>query len=399
MRILMVLTYYRPHISGLTIYTERVARALARRGHQVTVLTSRFDRRLPAQESLEGVEIIRPWVIARVSKGVLMPTIGWWATQLVSSHDAISIHLPQFDAPGIALRGRLFRKPTILTYHCDLSLPPTVFNRVANQVVHAANHLAAGAAHQIVAYTRDYAENSPFLARYLSKVTVIPPPVEVAEVSEEEVAIFRSRHGLNHQRVIGMAARLAAEKGVEYLLEALPAVMERYPDLRVLFAGPHQNVLGEDAYARKLLPIIARLGNHWKFLGTLDPRAMATFFRACDVTVLPSINSTESFGLVQIESMMCGIPVVASALPGVRQPVRSTGMGRIVPPIDGRALAEAILEILDHPEAYRQSGQDLQALYSPEAVAAQYELHFLELQRRLAVHGSRHVVGPSRQVK
>ncbi len=395
MRILIVLTYYRPHVSGLTIYTERVARALARRGHQVTVLTSRFDRRLPARESLEGVEIIRPWVMARVSRGVLMPTIGSWASLLVPSHDAISIHLPQFDAPGIALRGRLFRKPTLLTYHCDLSLPPTAFNHLANQVVHAANHLAAGAAHGIVAYTRDYAENSPFLARYLNKVTVIPPPVEVAEVSEEEVEIFRSCHGLNHHRVIGMAARLATEKGVEYLLEALPAVLERYPDLQVLFAGQNQNVLGEEAYARKLLPIIARLGNHWKFLGTLDPRAMATFFRACDVTVLPSINSTESFGLVQIESMMCGRPVVASALPGVRQPVRNTGMGRLVPPRDGRALAEALLEILDHPEAYDKPTQDLQAVYAPDAVAARYEQQFLELERQLAVQGSRHNSGPS----
>jgi len=90
---------------------------------------------------------------------------------------------------------------------------------------------------------------------------------------------------------------------------------------------------------------------------------------------------------------------VASALPGVRQPVRSTGMGRVVPPRDGRALAEALLEILDHPEAYRKPGQDLQAVYSPDAVSAQYELHFLELQRQLAVHGSRHVASPSRQVK
>jgi glycosyltransferase involved in cell wall biosynthesis len=196
-----------------------------------------------------------------------------------------------------------------------------------------------------------------------------------------------------------MAARLATEKGVEYLLEALPAVLDRYPDLQVLFAGQNQNVLGEEAYARKLLPIIARLGNHWKFLGTLDPRAMATFFRACDVTVLPSINSTESFGLVQIESMMCGRPVVASALPGVRQPVRSTGMGRLVPPRDGRALAEALLEVLDHPEAYSKPTQDLHAVYSPDAVAAQYEQHFLELQAQLAAQGSRQVSGPSGERK
>jgi glycosyltransferase involved in cell wall biosynthesis len=389
-RILIALTYYRPHVSGLTIYTERVARALARRGHQVTVLTSRFDRHLPAREVRDGVEIVRPWVMARVSKGVLMPTVSWWATQLVRSHDVVSIHLPQFDAPGIALRGRLFRKPTVLTYHCDLSLPPTLFNRMANQVIHLANHLAASASHVIVAYTRDYAENSPFLARYLGKVTVIPPPVEVAEVKEEEVKRFRARLGLTNERAIGMAARLATEKGVEYLVEALPVVLERYPDLRVLFAGEHRNVIGERAYARRLSSSIEQLGAHWDFLGVLDPRAMATFFRACDMTVLPSINSTESFGLVQVESMLCGRPVVASALPGVRQPVRTTGMGRIVPARDAKALAEAVLEVLDHPESYRTPLQDLRAIYSPDAIARQYEQVFLELQKRMSRDRSRH---------
>src|SRR5437763_951827 len=72
-KILIALTYYRPHISGLTIYVERLAAALAARGHSVTVLTSRYDRSLPAQEMIEGVRVIRAHVALRVSKGVIMP--------------------------------------------------------------------------------------------------------------------------------------------------------------------------------------------------------------------------------------------------------------------------------------------------------------------------------------
>ena len=59
MRILIALTYYRPHYSGLTIYAERQARALAARGHQVTILTSRFDPNLPKEEIRDGVEVMR----------------------------------------------------------------------------------------------------------------------------------------------------------------------------------------------------------------------------------------------------------------------------------------------------------------------------------------------------
>ena len=59
MRILVALTYYRPHVSGLTIYVERLSRALAAHGHQVTVLTSQYDRALPLRAELHGVQIVR----------------------------------------------------------------------------------------------------------------------------------------------------------------------------------------------------------------------------------------------------------------------------------------------------------------------------------------------------
>ncbi len=381
MRILIALTYYRPHVSGLTIYAERLGRALVRRGHQVTILTSRFDPALPAVEKADGIRIVRPWVWFRVSKGVIMPTFGYWANRLALTHDVLSIHLPQFDAPGIALRGRLRKIPTVLTYHSDLSLPPTLFNRVANQVINVANETAARLAHRIVAYTRDFAENSPFLSRYLAKVQVIPPPVEVGSASPAEVQAFRARHNLEGHKVIGMAARLAAEKGVEYLLEAAPTILEKYPGTRFLFAGQCENVLGERAYERKIAPLLTALGDRWTFLGVLQPDAMAAFFKSCDVTVLPSINSTETFGLVQIESMICGTPTVASGLPGVREPVRMTGMGKVVPPRDPVRLAEAILEILADRPRFVQPPDKIAQMFSSDATAARYEALFEEIAK------------------
>ena len=59
MRILTVLTYYRPHTSGLTIYAERLARAFARQGHQVTVMTTQYDKSLPLEEVMDGVRVVR----------------------------------------------------------------------------------------------------------------------------------------------------------------------------------------------------------------------------------------------------------------------------------------------------------------------------------------------------
>jgi glycosyltransferase involved in cell wall biosynthesis len=381
MRILTALTYYRPYVSGLTVYVERLARAWARAGHQVTVLTSQYDARLPRRETAAGVEIVRVPVAFRVSKGVIMPTIGREASRELRNFDVVSLHLPQFDAAGIAIRGRLQHKPVVLTYHCDLRLPASLLSTPAMVAVDLANRIAAVAADIVVAYTDDYARHSAFLSRQKGKLRVIPPPVEVVEPTPEAQAAFRrSLDGAGP--TIGMAARLATEKGVEYVVEAMPQILERHPRARVLFAGQHENVLGEAEYARRLAPLIAGLGEHWKFLGVLDPERMAMFFHACDVTVLPSLNSTESFGLVQIESMLCGTPVVASDLPGVRQPVLSTGMGRIVPRRNAAALAAAVLEVLDHRQEMKVAPAVLRSIYDPASVAEKYVALFQELTDR-----------------
>ena len=377
MRILVALTYFRPHVSGLTVYVERLAQAWAKGGHSVTILTSRYRGDLAPREDVGGVRILRLPVAARISKGVLMPTIGLEATRQVGRHDVVSLHLPQFDAAGIALRGRLFGRPTVLTHHCDLLLPVGLLNGPAHLAVQSANHVAAILADAVVSYTQDYARHSPFLARYASKLHVIPPPVEVAEPRAEDRARFRAfRRGKGP--VIGMAARLATEKGVEYLLDALPSILARHPEATVLFAGQYENVLGEAAYARRLHPLLEAMTDHWTFLGVLDPHSMAAFYEACDVTVLPSLNSTESFGLVQIESMLCGTPVVAADLPGVRQPVLTTGMGRLVPVRDADALASAVLDVLDRPPAPADL-RALQGRHSPATVAEAYLQLFREL--------------------
>jgi glycosyltransferase involved in cell wall biosynthesis len=381
MRILFALTYYRPHVSGLTIYVERLARELARRGHAVTVLTSQYEKQLPRQETKDGVHIVRAPVLFRVSKGVIMPTFGYLATQLVRQHDVISLHLPQFDAAGIALRGRLMNKPTTLTYHCDLKLPPGPFNQVVNLVVNVMNDLSGRLADAVVAYTQDFADHSPFLTRFAHKVRVVPPPVEVPSTTPDAVQTFAEELNLNSHQVIGFVARLATEKGVEILLHALPHVLEVYPHARVLFAGQHQNVLGEEAYARRLEPLLRQHADHWDFLGVLTPEHLAAFYPNCDLIVLPSLNSTESFGLVQVEAMFCGTPSIASNLPGVRQPVTQTGMGRVVPIGDAQGLAEAIIEVLRNRPAYIRPRHEIAQRFSTNRTADGYVALFEELLR------------------
>jgi glycosyltransferase involved in cell wall biosynthesis len=384
MKILTVLTYYRPHTSGLTIYAERLARAFAKRGHQVTVMTTQYDSSLLLEEALDGVKIIRVPVAARISKGVIAPAFGFVATKLVAQHDVVQMHLPQFDAPGVAFRGRLFGKPAVLTYHCDLLLPPGFFNRFVNMVVHFQNNMAGMLSNHIVTYTQDYADHSPYLSRYASKLTPILPPVELSEPLPGAVRAFADQHHVKERHpVIGMAARFAAEKGVEVLLDALPAILKIYPKAQVLFAGMYQNVIGEQAYSDRLMPRIREyeVQGHWTFLGNLEPVQMAAFYPNLDVLTVPSLNSTEAFGLVQIEAMMSGVPCVPSALPGVRQPVSMHGMGTVSEIGNSNSLAEAILNVLNEPEKYRGDVEAIRETYNPDSIAQKYEKLFGQLMR------------------
>jgi glycosyltransferase involved in cell wall biosynthesis len=125
-------------------------------------------------------------------------------------------------------------------------------------------------------------------------------------------------------------------------------------------------------YANRIIPLVEQLGDHWSFLGILSPIEMSAFFHICNVLVLPSLNSTEAFGMVQIEAMICGTPVVASNLPGVRQPVLVTGMGRIFPIGDLGALEAALLDVLENEQKYRSEIGKIKSAYSPENTAGEY---------------------------
>jgi glycosyltransferase involved in cell wall biosynthesis len=107
---------------------------------------------------------------------------------------------------------------------------------------------------------------------------------------------------------------------------------------------------------------------------------MAAFYPNLDALVVPSLNSTEAFGLVQIEAMLNNVPCVASALPGVRQPVRMHVMGEVAEIGSATDLAEGLLKVLTEPEQYRCDIKQLAGIYDPDSVAIKYERLFEELK-------------------
>lgn len=372
MRILMSLTYYRPNVSGLTIYVERLAARLVERGHTVTVLTAQHDPTLAVEEIIEGVRIVRVPAPVAIGKAPLMPRYADTAYRLAQEHDIVHLHLPQLEAALAAGAGRAAGKPVLLTYHCDLQLPSGLINRGFDTGVFAANYTTATLADRIVAYTQDYADHSPLLRRFPDKITVIKPPVIQDAPTPDEVAAFRQKFGLASGPVLGFASRLATEKGIEYGIQALPRLIERFPDLQVVFAGPYQNVVGEAEYRERIDRMLDPYRDRWFFAGTLKGRDLAAFYGAIDLLLMTSINSTESFGLVQVEAMLCGTPVVSTNLPGVRQPVTMTGMGEIVAIADSASLAAGIENVLSNPASYLRPRDEIETIFDLEHTIDEY---------------------------
>ncbi|PJF41520.1 MAG: glycosyltransferase family 1 protein [Chloroflexi bacterium] len=373
LKILICLLYYVPHRTGLTIHVQRVAEELVRRGHEVTVLTARYSKDLPRDETVyNGVRIVRLWAPIRVSRGMIMPAYPWAALGLLLQHDVVSIHTPMMETALISLLATLTGRKVVATHHGDLILPKGFLNRMITAFVFGMYKFMAKRAGRLIAYSHDYADNSYYLRPFRDKVSVIYPPIEMPLPDAQRVAALRAAWSHNGEPVIGYAGRFVEEKRPDLAIRALDVVIEKYPDVRLVFAGEY-DIKYEDTWQRHQA-LVQKHQDHLIFLGLVeDMQALADFYAACDVIVLPS--DTECFALVQVEAMLCGTPVVMTDIPGGRVPVTVTGMGKLAQKGDWRSIGEALVDVLDNPDAYHRSREYIEKCFSFQETVDRYEKH------------------------
>lgn len=384
MKILQILYFYTPYTSGVTIYAERMSRELVARGHEVTVLASRHDPGQPLDETVDGVRIVRVPVMAGFDRAVIMPTLVPTAANLMRQHDVVHLHLPMAEAGALAALGRALGCRVIVTHHSDLVLTTGPMERLAAGVARWSGIAAARLANRLVTYTHDRAAVSPTVTKAGPDVTIIPPPVTVEATTPERGIAFREAHDLGPGPVVGFAGRFAIEKGIDVLLKTLPILQQRWPEVVIAMIGPDAGIDGA-LWTGPWDTLIEQSGGAARKLGILTGQDLADFYAGIDVLVLPSINWTETFGLVQVEAMLCGTPVVASDLPGVREPALLTGMGRIAPPGKVEELAEAIADVIANRDRYVKPASEIEARFSLpvtiEAYLALYRGEEVELSR------------------
>lgn len=381
LRILVCLLYYLPHRTGLTLYVQWLAERLAARGHQVTVVCARHSEETPLGDSVEnGVRVIRLWPFpVSISRGMVMPGYPWKLLKLLDEHDVVNVHTPLLETALIALLAQAKGKKIVGTHHGDLVLPAGPGNRIITSVMYALYRVMARDAAALVCHTLDYARVSEYLSPYLEKVVIIPPFVNVPRPDPEQVRALHARWSLDGGPLIAFAGRFVEEKRPDLLIRSLEVVLRTFPNARIVFAGQHQ--IPYESYWPRHRDLVERYRDHLIFLGIVpSAQEMADFYAACDLLALPS--DTECFALVQVEAMLCGTPVVMTDTPGGRVPVQQTGMGRIVPRGDWRALGEGIVEVLRDRERYVRPAEEIARRFSIEETVTLYERLFRLHARR-----------------
>ncbi|MBC7227274.1 MAG: glycosyltransferase family 4 protein [Thermoflexales bacterium] len=349
MRIAHVTATFPPYYAGTGIVCYYQAQELARRGHSVAVFTAAY----PFGDGLspEGVSVRRLSPLFRIGNAPFLPGLLG-----LRDFDLIHLHYPFiFGAEMVGLAAAIRRIPYVLTHHNDLigtGFRRQLFNLYTTMVA----PLVFRSAHRWLVVSRDYAAScrmAPLFRRRPTDVVEIPNGVDTDHFCPGvDGTVVRSRYRLPESALlvlfVGSLDRAHHFKGADYLLRAFARMGD--PDTWLLLVG--------DGDLRPALEALAaRLGveGQVRFAGTVPHLQLPPYYAASDLVVLPSFPP-ESFGMVLIEAMACGRPVLAHDIPGVRSVVSDGEDGLLARPGDMADLVEKMQALLDNPDRRREMG-------------------------------------------
>ena len=387
---------------GQNVHVASLSAALAERGHHVTVYTRRDAEDLAARVRIApGLEVVHikagpPW---HVPKDELLPFMAELAEGLARDWekgppDLVHGHfwmsgLASLDASRqLAEGGR--RVPVVQTFHAlgmvkrrhqgTADTSPPERQELEPSVGCASDHVIATCSDEVVELTA--------MGVAPERISIAPCGVDLTLFSGSGPAGGRTRT----HRILSVG-RLVPRKGVEVVIRSLPLLINAgFDDVELLIVGGAGDAAATqaDAEARRLLAIAAELGvrHHVTFSGQVPRDAMPGIFRSADAVVCTPWY--EPFGIVPLEAMACGIPVVAAAVGGLRDTVVDQVTGLLVPPRDPGATAGAVARLLGDPSLRWRLGRAGQRRarnrYSWDTVAAETENAYQQTLNAGAAH-------------
>jgi len=344
MKLAYLVCSFPPYHGGMGNSALQLALAVAQHQHQVSVFTPDYgnDRLQDSNQppSFEGIEVFRlkPWL--NYGNAAWLPQL----TKRLLKYDIIHLHYPFYGAVLAVLLVKLFKPKVklIIHYHMDTKAPG--FKGLIFKVYrYGFFPLIFQVADFVTCASLDYIKHSDiatYANRHIRKFAQIPFGVDLNRFQRGAAP------STNHQLLfVGGLDEAHYFKGVEVLIDALALVNTKERDWNLKIVGRGNLKDSYESYARSL-----GLETQISFIDDADNESLAQLYQNSRCLILPSINRNEAFGLVLLEAMATGRPVIASNLPGVRNVFRNGQDGYLVKPGQARDLADKILKILQHDE-------------------------------------------------
>jgi glycosyltransferase involved in cell wall biosynthesis len=326
MNVLMFTNTFTPHIGGVAHSVESLAKTLGASGHDVLVVAPDYPGapqiepgviRIPSIQNFKGSEFSVPLPFSKPLERVLDK----FAPEIVHSHHPF---LLGHSALRIAAARAL---PVVFTYHTRYEMYGHYVARDSAALRRLVRSLALGycdLCDHVIAPSESIAD---FLTHHEveAPVTVIPTGIDVEHFSSGDGAAFRKRLGIGPREfVVGHVGRLAPEKNLEFLALAVADFLKTH-------AGAHFVAVGQGPVRDEMQAIFAARGLSQRvhFTGAIQQEQLAHFYAAMDVFAFSSLSETQ--GLVLVEAMAAGLPVVALDAPGVREVVSDMQNGCLLP--------------------------------------------------------------------
>jgi len=366
LRVVHVGKFYPPHMGGIETHLQALCDEL-KSSVDVEVLVS-SDGRHSSEESVRGIKVTR---VGKVFELTTVPICPGMARKLRHTNaDVVHLHLPNPMAIMAYLAsghpGRL-----VVTYHSDI-----IKQRILGGLFQPIARRALDRAAAIIATSAKYAETSHVLSQYRERCRVIPHGIPIEQFEHYDpaaVARIRAQYG---PRLVLSVGRLIYYKGFEYLIAAMTRTRGR---LVIIGDGPLKARLQAIANTYRVNERVVLVG------GVED---VVPYYHAADVFVLPSVARSEAFGLVQLEAMACGKPVVNTRLASGVPFVSVDGeTGLTVPPAQPEALASAINLLMEDPSRRAKYGEAGRNRVRNEFTARTMAQRVLELYGHVTASG------------
>jgi glycosyltransferase involved in cell wall biosynthesis len=336
MKVCILSKHFHPYSGGLEARVLELARWLVEHGDEVLVFTSHEDDTV-AFEVFDGVNVRRSNVWFTLFNALFTPGVAF--NLMRADFDLIDVNLPDpVNSVSAYIGSLLKRRPLFVTYHADI-VKEGLIHAPFKLLYHPLLRLILKRAKRVFVTSPNYAESSPVLADFMDKVVVAPSFVDITRFNPENSGSkVRVKHKLGDKPVVLFVGRLVEYKGVNQLLGAFKElVVGRESYLLIAGDGPLRQELEAEADALGIT-------NSVVFTGRVGEEELPLYYAACDVFVLPSVTRQEAFGLVLVEAMASGKPVVSTNFSGMPYVVGDAGL--LVEPGDPIALYKALEDVL-----------------------------------------------------